>query len=431
MQCTIPEWKGLLHGGALDKTLAVLYGADAVAAQRERYETLLTRFAARFGNERPAAIFSAPGRTEIGGNHTDHQRGRVLAAAVAADCVAVAAPSAYDHIVLESDGYAPLALSLCTLTPVEGECNSSAALLRGVAAGLRQRGYAVGGFDAVMCSNVPGGSGLSSSAAYAVLMGNCMGGLYGEAIDPVELAQVAQYAENVFFGKPSGLMDQLASSIGGLVAIDFFDERAPKVERVGVDLAALGLAICLVDTGGSHADLTHEYAAVPRDMRLVAEQFGCDVLSEVKPETFFEAIGTLRGQVPDIALLRAMHFFDETARVPRQVQALLDRDAAGFLELVRQSGRSSFERLQNVCPSGTAERAMALALALTERYFDTHGIAGACRVHGGGFAGTIQVILPVGDACGYAAEIERVFGIGSCYRAVVRPLGGTMIRAEG
>ena len=370
MRRTVPEWRALLHGGALDAMLTSLYGADAVGAQRDRYDALLLRFAARFGEDRPAAIFSAPGRTEIGGNHTDHQRGRVLAAAVTMDCAAVAAPNGEGRITLESEGYAPLGLSLDRLTPIAAERNTSAALLRGVAAGLKQRGHVIGGFDAVIGSNVPGGAGLSSSAAYAVLLGNCMTGLYeGAAGDAVELAQVARQAENAFFGKPSGLMDQLASSVGGFVTIDFFDETAPRVERIPVDLSDLGLAVCLVNTGGSHADLTHEYAAIPQDMHLVARWFGRGVLAEVDPNAFYAALPALRESVSDLALLRAMHFFSENARVPEQAAALRGGDAARFLALVRASGRSSFALLQNICPMDRAERGLALALALTERFF--------------------------------------------------------------
>lgn len=434
MAHTAMHWLDLLHGGALDGALASLYGAAAVQTQRARYDALLRRFAEAFGGQRTAVIVSAPGRTELCGNHTDHQRGHVLAAAVAEDCVAVASPRADDQAVLLSEGYAPVCLSLGRLEPDPAEQGTPAALLRGVAAGLARRGHTVGGFDAVACSTVPAGAGMSSSAAFEVLLANCLAGLYGTgAPDPMEIARVAWEAENRYFGKPCGQMDQLSSSLGGIVHIDFADAAAPRAECVVASLSKLGLAACLMHTGGSHADLTREYAAIPADMRLVAARLGKEVLSEVEERAFYEALPRLRGAVPDLSLLRAMHFFQENARVPRLVEALRTGDAAQFLALVRASGRSSFEVLQNVCPADSRERGLALALALTERFFACDGMQEtaaphfAARVHGGGFAGAIQTFLPVGQAAAYTAYMEGIFGPGSCRPVVLRPAGGTVL----
>ena len=429
---SVSAWQSLLREGRLDDALRRLCGRESVAAERARYGALLDRFLAQFGPRPQAALVSAPGRTEIGGNHTDHQRGRVLAAAVTLDCIACAAPNGENCIRIHSEGYAPVRISLDSLAPVPSEAGTPAALVRGMAAGWRARGLPAGGFDAVVSSDVPAGAGLSSSAAFEVLVGACMRALYGGADDPAVLAQAAQEAESAFFGKPCGGMDQLVSAAGGLVMIDFFDAQRPAVERMEIDPAALGLGLCLVNTGGSHAGLTEEYAAIPEDMRRVAALFGRDVLAQVEPEAFSEAIPALRGRVPDRAILRAMHFFDENARVLRQAEALRAGDAERFLRLVRASGRSSFELLQNVCPANRDERGLALALALTERFFSENGFgqAGwAVRVHGGGFAGTIQTFAPLDILAAYTAYMERVFGPGSCCRVRIRPAGGGCLSA--
>ncbi len=414
-----------LTGGALDGTLRSLYG-DGFLLQREKYLALLDRFKREFGLCDEAALFSAPGRSEIGGNHTDHQLGRVLAAAVTMDTRAAAAPRSDNAVCIRSKGYPPLRLSLDRLDPRPGETNGSTALVRGIAERLRTDGWKIGGFDACIESDVPKGSGLSSSAAFSILICTIFSGLFNEGeIPPVEQALASKYAENVHFGKPSGLMDQLASAVGGFVAIDFADPEKPEIERVECDLAANGYAVCIVNAGGSHANLTPEYAAIPAEMGEVARRFGKQFLRQVDEAEFYAALPKLRGAVPDRALLRAMHFFAENERVPKQVRALKEGDMEAFRLLMNESGRSSFEYLQNVCPSDPNERGLALALAVSERMLKGEG---AWRVHGGGFAGTIQALVPLKRVAAYSEEIERVFGAGSCYRFAVRPAGGVQLK---
>lgn len=416
-----------LNGGALDGALAELYGAEAVKTQRARYLMLEREFAAQFGENENEALFSAPGRSEIGGNHTDHQLGRVLAAAVTVDVCAVAAPRNDNLVRIHSLGYPPLTVSLDQLAPNAGEQNASEALVRGIAERFTQQGRKVGGFDAVTVSNVPKGSGLSSSAAFSILVCTIFSELFnGGKIPPVEQALASKYAENKHFGKPSGLMDQLACAVGGFIAIDFEQPEHPRIEKIDRDLAELGYAICIVNCGGNHADLTPEYASIPAEMGAVARFFGKTVLREVDERAFYAALPELRKTVSDRAILRAIHFFGENERVVKQADALKNGDAESFRCLMNESGRSSFEYLQNVCPGDPNERGLALALALSERILS--GV-GAWRVHGGGFAGTIQALVPLDRVAAYQAEIERVLGEGSCYRFAVRPVGGVMLRA--
>ena len=413
-----------LTNGSFNDTLRWLYG-DALEAQRGKYIGLIDAFESAFGVVEPAALFSAPGRSEIGGNHTDHQLGRVLAAAVTMDTRAVVAPRADNIVRIHSQGYTPLCVSLDNLAPELQEQNESSALVRGIAERLAQTGRNIGGFDAVTASDVPKGSGLSSSAAFSILVATIFSELYNDGqISPVEQALVSKYAENKHFGKPSGLMDQLACAVGGFVAIDFQAPEEPKIEQIDCDLSALGYAICIVNCGGSHADLTPEYAAVTQEMGGVARYFGKTVLREVDEQEFYASLGQLRTVVSDRALLRAMHFFGDNARVPLQAEALRNRDIEAFRRLMNESGRSSFMLLQNVCPTNAAERGLALALALSER---TLADTGAWRVHGGGFAGTIQALVPLDRVEAYQAEMERVFGIGCCYRFAVRPVGGVKL----
>lgn len=416
-----------IANGALDMTLGSLYGAERLAAQRARYAHALTAFTGAFGERPERMLLSAPGRSEIGGNHTDHQLGRILAAAVTLDIIAIAAPRGDDAVCIHSAGYPPMRLSLGRLEPVEREKNTSAALVRGIAAALIRAGRRAGGFDAWIESDVPTGSGLSSSAAFGVLIGTIFSALHnGGALSPVMLAQASKYAENDYFGKPSGLMDQLACAVGGMVAVDFARPEQPEIEQVPCDLRALGYAIVIVNAGGSHAGLTAEYAAIPEEMGLVARFFGKTVLSEVEPAQFYASLGSLRGKAPDRALLRAMHFFEENARVPRLVAAFRAGNGEAIRELIIESGRSSAEYLQNVCPANPNERSVALALALSERLL--RGV-GAWRVHGGGFAGTIQALSPFDCLDGYVSGMEAVFGSGCCYRLSVRPVGGTRVDA--
>ena len=401
-----------------------LYQSEA-GHQPTRYAAAAESFYAAFGARDGVRMFSAPGRSEISGNHTDHQHGRVLAAAVTLDMIAAAAPRPDGQICICSAGYSPIRLDTADLAPRKREYNTSIALVRGIAARLRQMGYDIGGFDAYVDSDVPKGSGLSSLAAYSVLIATIFSYLFnGGGVPPVRQALASQYAENVYFGKPSGLMDQLASASGGFVAIDFADAENPVIERIDCDLKALGYTVCIVNARGSHADLTPEYAAIPQEMGEVSAQFGKSYLREVDAEAFFASIGELRKRVSDRALLRAIHFFEENARVPLQTEALRAGDMDAFCRLMLDSGRSSFMQLQNVCPTGPAERSVALALALSARML-AH--AGAWRIHGGGFAGTIQALVPNGMVDAYNAEMERVFGEGCCYRLAIRPDGGVEV----
>ena len=412
--------------GKLDRTFQTLY-KDNAAAQPARYAAALSAFTAAFGARSNLRLFSAPGRSEISGNHTDHQLGCVLAAAVTLDVIAVASERDDGRITLHSAGYAPMRLSAHELDMRSAERNTSLALVRGVLSYLKQRGYRVGGFDAYISSSVPKGSGLSSSAAYSVLIGTIISYLFnGGRITAVEQALAGKHAENKYFGKPSGLMDQLACACGGFVEIDFADPENPVVERIDCDITALGYAVCIVNAGGSHANLTPEYAAVPKEMCAVAEQFGKMHLREVDERAFYDRLPSLRNRVSDRALLRAMHFFGENARVRTQGAALRRGDMDAFKRLMLESGESSFMLLQNVCPTDAGERSVALALALTQR--ELSGI-GAWRIHGGGFAGTILALVPSAGAASYSREMERVFGPDCCYQLSVRPVGGVELQA--
>ncbi len=425
------EIKTLLAGSAFDDAFAYMYCASTqgVAEQKTRYTEAADAFEALFGQGREAELFSAPGRTEIGGNHTDHQHGRVLAAAVNLDVIAVAAKNSDNVIRVKSEGYEMDVVHLDCLAPVEREYNQAAALIRGVAARLAQLGYTVGGFDAYTTSNVLKGSGLSSSAAFEVLMGTILSHLYNDgSVSPVRIAQVGQYAENSFFGKPCGLMDQTASAVGSFVAIDFKDPSLPKVEKLGFDFAASGHALCIVNTGGNHADLTPDYAAIPVEMKSIAAYFHKEYLSEVDEAEFYSALGSLRGQVSDRAILRAIHFFGDNARVLRQIEALHQGDFEAFKRLIVESGYSSYMYLQNVfsCIS-PAEQGVSVALAISERVLAGKG---AYRVHGGGFAGTIQAFVPLKLLTQYQRETEAAMGEGSCYVLSVRPVGGVRVSPE-
>ncbi len=371
----------------------------------------------------PERYFSAPGRTEIGGNHTDHQRGRVLAAAVNLDTRAAVRLNGSRMIRIQSKGYPMCEVELDCLSPVDKEINSTPALIRGVAARFAQLGCDVQGFDAYCESTVLPGSGLSSSAAYEVLIGSIINGLFfdGKVSQP-EIAMIGQYAENVFFGKPCGLMDQTASAVGNLVTIDFFDKDHPVIEPVAFDFASCGHALCIIDSGADHADLTDEYAAVPGEIRSVAAFFGKDVLSEIEEEAFYAAIPALRKACGDRAVMRAIHFYQENARVPLQVQALKDGDFIKFLQLVKASGYSSYMYLQNVIPAGYKQHQdVAVALALCEHYLAGRG---AYRVHGGGFAGTVQAFVPMDILEQFRAGIDRSLGEGACHVLSIRPQGG-------
>ena len=416
-----------LRQGGLDETLQSLYGAARLEAARSRCAGVLEGFARTFGKE-AEALFSAPGRTELGGNHTDHQHGRVLAAGVDLDILAAAAVNDSGVIRVQSEGYPLIAVDLDRLTPVPGEENTTAALIRGVAARMKELGCPVSGVEAYMVSDVPGGSGLSSSAAFEVLTGTMLNGLFwGGRASAVEIAQIGQYAENVFFGKPCGLMDQTASSVGGVVAIDFADPSRPVVEQISLDLAAGGYALCIIDSGADHADLTDEYAAVTRELKAVCRHFGKEVLREVPEEDFLAQLPQVRRAAGDRGVLRAFHVYGENRRAAAEAQALREGDFDGFLRLVRESGRSSAMYLQNIVPTGAVEhQEMMTALALAERLLEGRG---AVRVHGGGFAGTAQAFVPLENLEKFKTGMEAVLGEGSCCAVTIRPVGG--VRLDG
>ena len=395
---------------------AVLYLA---AAQKEQLDS---GFCDAFEG-RPERYFSAPGRTEIGGNHTDHQRGHVLAAAVNLDTLAAVRRNGTGQIRVLSQGYPLCVVDLDRLEPAAEEVNSTPALIRGVAARFAQLGCRVEGFDAYCTSTVLPGSGLSSSAAFEVLIGTIINHLFFDArVSQPEIAQIGQYAENVFFGKPCGLMDQMASAVGNLVTIDFLKKDAPVIRPVDFDFSACGHALCIIDSHASHADLTDEYAAIPMEIGRVCRHFGKEVLSEIPESEFYAAIPALRAECGDRAVLRCIHFYQDDARVPRQVAALERGDFGRFLELVKESGRSSWMYLQNVIPAGYKEHQdMALSLALCQHYLQGKG---AYRVHGGGFAGTVQAFVPFELLDPFRAGIDAALGQGSCHVLSIRPQGG-------
>ena len=396
--------------------------APALILEEAKRYALNAGFAAAFGGD-PVRYYSAPGRTEIGGNHTDHQRGRVLAAAVNLDTIAAVRPNGSDTIRILSKSYPMCEVNLNELEPVAAEINSTPALVRGVAARFVELGCKVGGFDAYCESTVLPGSGLSSSAAFEVLIGTIINGLFFEnKISAPEIAMIGQYAENVFFGKPCGLMDQTASAVGNLVTIDFFDKENPVIKPVSFNFAACGHALCIIDSGADHADLTDEYAAVPGEMKAVAAYFGKEVLTQIDETEFYTAIPAVRKACGDRAVMRAIHFYQENTRAPQQVAALEKGDFETFLKLVKQSGYSSYMYLQNVIPAGyKAHQDVAVALALCEHYLCGRG---AYRVHGGGFAGTVQAFVPMDLLDSFRAGIDAALGEGACHVLSIRPQGG-------
>lgn len=409
-----------------DAQLVKLYGADALYKQKKRYENAAENFIEIFGENDRVRIFSASGRTEISGNHTDHNCGKVLAAAVDLDVIAIVVPTDDGVITVKSEGFDIISVDTADLAVREDEKNTSAALIRGVAAGFNNSNLKVGGFKAYMTSNVLKGSGVSSSAAFEVLVGNILSGLYnGSAVSAVKIAQIAQYAENEYFGKPSGLLDQMASSVGGFVAIDFRNTTAPVIVPIEFDIAKYGYSLCIVDTKGSHADLTPEYAAIPEEMKAAAAVFGKTVLREVDEEEFRANISKVREKCGDRAVLRALHFFDENNRVDRAAEALKSGDIDSFLTVINESGNSSYKYLQNVfAVTKSSEQGVSMGLYTAEKVLCGRG---ASRVHGGGFAGTIQAFVPDDILDEFIKAEEAVFGEGSCHRLYIRPVGGTEI----
>ena len=388
------------------------------------YGELKAKFERQYGGA-AEYIFSAPGRTELGGNHTDHQHGLVLAAAVTLDTKAAAAENNDGCIRVISEGYTPVTVRLDELEKHPEERNTTAALVRGVAAGFLRRGYGVRGFDAYVVSDVLPGSGLSSSAAFEVLIGTVINALSGGALSPAEIARIGQYAENEYFGKPSGLMDQTASAVGGIVAIDFADPGAPVITPVEFDFAGCGYELCIIDSGADHAELTEEYAAITNELKAVCRVFGKEHLREVDEHEFYARIAEVRRAAGDRAALRAAHVFNENKRCAVETAALGNGDFERFLQLVSESGRSSWMYLQNVIPTGsTARQELAFSLLLCERLL---GGRGAFRVHGGGFAGTVQAFVPEDMLAGFRAGIDSVLGAGSCHVLSIRREGGCMM----
>ncbi len=388
------------------------------------YEELKQHFCSVYGRK-PALLFSAPGRTELCGNHTDHQGGMVLAASVNMETVAAVSPRDDSIVQLLSEGYDMCAVSLEHTEPIPEEEGTTASLIRGVAAGFAAHGLQPKGFDACVCSTVLSGSGLSSSAAFEILLATIENYLTGADLPAMELARIGQRAENKYFGKPCGLLDQAASASGGIVYLDFAPGCEVETETIPFDFAKHGYALCVVDCGADHADLTSDYAAIPMELAEVSTFFGKRVLREVDEDAFYAQLPALREKVGDRAVLRAMHIFDENRRVQRAREALKQGDIKAYLQVVRESGRSSQVLLQNIIPAGaTKQQALSYTLACAERLLNGEG---ACRVHGGGFAGTIQAFVPLEKEEVFCAEMNRMLGKESCHVLSVRPVGGILL----
>ena len=417
----------MLKNGEMDQSL-IQTGCEDINAYRTRATEVMNGFEKTFGvkEDTLAALCSAPGRTEICGNHTDHQHGHVLAAAVNLDFLACVSPNGTQTVHFQSEGWPMTTVDLSDLKQQEAEKETTASLVRGVMAELAKAGYTIGGFDMYAVSNVLPGSGLSSSAACEIVLGVAGNHLFcQDELDAVTLAKIGQKAENQYFGKPSGLMDQTASSVGDAVAIDFSDPSAPIVRSVTANLEELGLALCIVDCGADHAALTGEYASIPREMEQVAAFFGKKVLREVQEEEVLKAMPQLRRAVGDRAVLRALHFYADDRRAVEEADALERRDRDAFLQLVKESGRSSWELLQNITPAGAVE-AQDMAIALEAAEIALNG-KGACRVHGGGFAGTIQAFVPTESVSEFCERMELMLSKGCCHVLNIRPVGGIVL----
>ena len=421
---TISCLKNIIMSGAADAQLLPLYGADP-GAKKQRLLALLDAFGAKYGEDRMAMIFSVPGRSELAGNHTDHNHGCVIAGSIDLDMIAVAAPREDGTMHVESEGFEELLVTPdMTTAPDEAYFGTSHALVAGMAHGFAASGLAVGGFDAMATSDVLRGSGLSSSAAYEVMIGTILNHLYNEGqVDAITVAKLSQKAENLFFGKPCGLMDQCACAVGGIIAIDFEDPSAPMVEAVPFDLTAAGYALCIVDTGGNHADLTPDYAAVPAEMKAVAAALGQPVLRGLDEAAVLSNMAALRASCGDRAVLRALHFFAENKRVDNMLAALKSGELSAYFAGVLSSGRSSFSYLQNVYTTvNVREQGLSLALRLCEDL-----PVAAHRVHGGGFAGTIQAYVSTERVEEFRGAMEAVFGKGSCHVLHIRTVGATCV----
>lgn len=417
----------MINGRMCDDVLADIYvDKDKLSYERKRYIEAIEQYITRFGDD-DVWIYSAPGRSEIGGNHTDHQHGEVLAASINHDVIAVAKKLDDQVVRIVSDGYNNMiAIHLDDLDKKDKEEGSTQALIRGVLAKTKENGHTIGGFQAYITSDVLIGAGLSSSAAFETLIGTILSYMYNQGnISAIEIAMIGQYAENVYFGKPCGLMDQMASSIGGLINIDFEDPQSPKIKKVEVDFEEYGHSLCIVDTKGSHADLTDDYAAIPYEMKKVANYFNQEALREVDKDDFYLNLPKIREILGDRAVLRAMHLFEENKRVDQQVKALEEGNFDTFKKLIKESGDSSFKYLQNVYSShDLTNQSVSIGLAISDISLGDKGVS---RVHGGGFAGTIQAFVPNDIVSMYKKNMEHVFGEGACHVLKVRPYGGMKV----
>ncbi len=422
------QLKNSIIKGDFDEKFTVLYDANAVLAQRERYLGAIDKFTELFGGGRDVNLYSVSGRSELAGNHTDHNCGKVIAASINLDIIAVVAENGTSKINLKSEGFNQISIDYREYSePNHTHFGTSASIIAGMCRGFANNGHKLGGFDAYCTSNVLRGSGLSSSAAFEDMIGNILNHEFnGGHVSNVEIAQLAQYAENVFFGKPCGLMDQVACAYGGIVAIDFKDNKNPKIEKVDFDLSEQGYNLCIVDTGGNHADLTDDYASVPTEMKAVASLFGKANLRECGEKEVIENVKEIREKLGDRALMRAFHFFEENKRVSEMQTALDGADLRSYFDCVLKSGRSSFCYLQNVYTTkNIGEQGLSLALCLTDGFMK--GKEGAFRVHGGGFAGTIQAYVKEDDVEEYRALMDSVFGEGACLVLRVRQHGAVKV----
>ena len=416
-----------LEQGSLDQRIKEIYvDEQRVPYNRERYIRAIDRFTELFPSEKETEIYSAPGRSEVCGNHTDHQNGMVLATSINLDAIAIVAKAEEPVIRLVSGDFPMEEVDVADLSMKEEEQSTTTALIRGVAAGMKERGHQVGGFTAYITSDVLMGAGMSSSAAFESLIGTILSGLYNDMkVSSIEIAQIGQYAENIYFGKPCGLMDQMACSVGGMIFIDFKEKEHPEVRRVHTDFEKAGLSLCIVDTKGSHADLTPDYAAVPAEMNQVAQALGREHLREVPRETFFKELPKLWKETSGRAVLRAIHFYEEEDRVLRGVKSLEKSDYPGFLSVIKASGDSSAKYLQNIySPKDVDSQNVTVALAVSESILGKNGV---CRVHGGGFAGTIQAFVKNEAVAAYKEQIEAIYGDDSCHVLKVRLQGGIRV----
>ena len=416
-----------LEQGSLDQRIKEIYvDEQRVPYNRERYIRAIDRFTELFPSEKEIEIYSAPGRSEVCGNHTDHQNGMVLATSINLDAIAIVAKAEEPVIRLVSGDFPMEEVDVADLSMKEEEQSTTTALIRGVAAGMKERGHKVGGFTAYITSDVLMGAGMSSSAAFESLIGTILSGLYNDMkVSSIEIAQIGQYAENIYFGKPCGLMDQMACSVGGMIFIDFKEKEHPEVRQVHTDFEKAGLSLCIVDTKGSHADLTPDYAAVPAEMNQVAQALGREHLREVPRETFFKELPKLWKETSGRAVLRAIHFYEEEERVLRGVKSLEESDYPGFLSVIKASGDSSAKYLQNIySPKDVDSQNVTVALAVSESILGENGV---CRVHGGGFAGTIQAFVKNEAVAAYKEQIEAIYGDDSCHEFKVRLQGGIRV----